>query len=82
MVFSRWRVRLIDNIADAAGFGSIWASVLGIAFSLLEVVLTYHHMMPSFIREILPSSSPAFAVLFGLVILARIFKIERIEDDK
>lgn len=81
MVFSKWRVKLIDNIGDAAKFGSIWASAGGFVISLLEAMLQSYHLLPPSVQALIPESSPIFAGMFLLVIVARLFKVEKVDAE-
>lgn len=80
MVFP-WRIKLIDNIDQAPKFGSIWASSAGFVVALLEGLLQSYQLLPPAVQDLFPTSSPIFAGMFLIVILARVFKLEKVDAE-
>lgn len=81
MVFSWGRIKLIPDIDRAAGFGSIWVSVLGVVTMALEMANQALHFVPPQVQNLIPHSTSIAIVIFGLNIIARIFKWEKSDGE-
>ncbi|AHI60142.1 hypothetical protein FROZEN_91 [Erwinia phage vB_EamP_Frozen] len=73
-------IKVIDNWRRAHKFGSLWWTLAGILFSVLEVLNSTWFSLPYDIQQKLPNASVVSLVLFICVAIARV--INWVKPDK
>lgn len=76
------KLKLIDNIRQAGGLGSIRMSIFGMVLMLIEVLNNMLHFVPPQVQAMVPHASTIALIVFGLTVIVRILKWEPKEKDE